>query len=905
MEASPSPSLHGLTPLPRNKSFAAISVASDESNGSRQGQGTPHNGAYDDGFRYKTMVTYIYNRAVASGWIPPEYSQNPDDCMGVLLRRSRGNYVMAPETLHHLVLGAAIRLNLGVVVTMRPQMLDGILKSLTGSQTELKFKDGSQVQIIDSLAHAHPASVKKFQYACIFRQERLILVWHDELQHIVSVATRVEEKLLSLVWGEGNFSFQMLSTPSRAASTISSGMSSPNGTATPALEKLGPIPYLSESMEELEKDPGMDRPESVARPVIRASAFFIGMAMCLSICLLIGVYIGKLVTECVLDGSWIRLALVAPIPILMGVSLFFFQVIFTNLFQMIGPIGGVRTNSRYYSCHKPCLKRAFSDGFVPPKITIQMPVYKEGMETVIVPTIRSLQAAISYYESHGGSANIFVNDDGLRAGLSEEVVQQRRDFYHDNNIGWVARPRHNGEEGFARKGKFKKASNMNFALNVSQKVEAHLQETVDARIASDASDMLDESEEAELYAAALTRVLEENPLAWAEGDIRVGEHILIVDSDTRVPVDCLLYGAAEMFLSPETAIIQHSTGVMQVVHDYFENGITFFTNLVYTSIRFSIGSGEVAPFVGHNAFLRWQAVQDVGVKDETNYIPYWSESHVSEDFDIALRLQMKGNIIRIASYHDDQFKEGVSLTIYDEIARWQKYAFGVSEMIFHPFHRWIFKGPFTPLFYTYLGSNIMVSSKISIMAYMCSYFALGSALLLTVINYFIIGWFRDDLATCYLTSWNVFLSLVVVFNASGPIALAIFRYRTGERSLLGSLVENLKWMPMMTVFFGGISYHITTSLLAYLFHVDMQWGATSKEKEDSNFFQEMPRIFRTFKWMYLIITLLVGAMIYLGAFAPPDWAITDFSAIVPLALNLSFHALVPLVLNPSLMVFNY
>jgi len=62
----------------------------------------------------------------------------------------------------------------------------------------------------------------------------------------------------------------------------------------------------------------------------------------------------------------------------------------------------------------------------------------------------------------------------------------------------------------------------------------------------------------------------------------------------------------------------------------------------------------------------------------------------------------------------------VSLTIYDEIARWQKYAYGVSEMIFHPLHRWIYKGPFTPLFYTFLGSNIMYSSKISIFAYMCS-----------------------------------------------------------------------------------------------------------------------------------------------------------------------------------------
>jgi cellulose synthase/poly-beta-1,6-N-acetylglucosamine synthase-like glycosyltransferase len=138
------------------------------------------------------------------------------------------------------------------------------------------------------------------------------------------------------------------------------------------------------------------------------------------------------------------------------------------------------------------------------------------------------------------------------------------------------------------------------------------------------------------------------------------------------PVDCLLYGAAEMFLSPEVAIVQHSTGVMQVQNDYFENGITYFTNMVYSAINFSVGNGEVAPFVGHNAFLRWQAVQSVGVDDPDGYVAYWSESHVSEDFDIALRLQIAGNIVRCAHYHNNEFKEGVSLTIYDELARWEK-----------------------------------------------------------------------------------------------------------------------------------------------------------------------------------------------------------------------------------------
>lgn len=58
----------------------------------------------------------------------------------------------------------------------------------------------------------------------------------------------------------------------------------------------------------------------------------------------------------------------------------------------------------------------------------------------------------------------------------------------------------------------------------------------------------------------------------AEGNIRIGEIILIIDCDTRVPVDCLYYGALEMHESAEVAILQHGSGVMQVVHNTFENG---------------------------------------------------------------------------------------------------------------------------------------------------------------------------------------------------------------------------------------------------------------------------------------------------------------------------------------------
>lgn len=118
--------------------------------------------------------------------------------------------------------------------------------------------------------------------------------------------------------------------------------------------------------------------------------------------------------------------------------------------------------------------------------------------------------------------------------------------------------------------------------------------------------------------------------------------------------------------------MQFASGVMQVTNTYFENGITFFTNMVYDAIRYTVANGDVAPFVGHNAILRWSAIQQVSYVDEDGYEKFWSESHVSEDFDMSLRLQCDGYIIRLASWDNGGFKEGVSLTVYDELARWEK-----------------------------------------------------------------------------------------------------------------------------------------------------------------------------------------------------------------------------------------
>jgi hypothetical protein len=84
-----------------------------------------------------------------------------------------------------------------------------------------------------------------------------------------------------------------------------------------------------------------------------------------------------------------------------------------------------------------------------------------------------------------------------------------------------------------------------------------------------------------------------------------------------------------------------SIDVIQVAHHFFENGIAHFTRRINKCISMGCANGEVAPFVGHNAFLRWSALQDAQFVDPADGVSkIWSESNVSEDFDMALRLQV-------------------------------------------------------------------------------------------------------------------------------------------------------------------------------------------------------------------------------------------------------------------------
>ncbi|KAI1363724.1 glycosyl transferase family group 2-domain-containing protein [Xylaria arbuscula] len=815
------------------------------------------------------MCSWLYQqqleRQYATGILPGE---------GVVLKKGRNNYACCPPQLRDMqnsLYDMAMELNVRCAMTVNTRIINVILASRRTTYDYIPLPDGLRLQVLPSMRDL--PRCQKHHFAAFIQDLQIMIVWDDEPKKVLARAEALERQLMRMIWGTG-----------QEEEEEAEGEKG---------EKI--------QVGEVEVTPVDLEAAALAsdRRVKLTSAFTVAITMALSIATL-GLGFRKLSFELSTDGDYIRLALIAVSPLQLWVGYFFFQTIIVNLFEIFGPISAVAQNSKYYSGSAP--RRLDREHHTLPHVTIQMPVYKEGLKAVINPTVQSLKQCISTYELQGGSANIFVNDDGMQL-ISPEEAQARREFYDENNIGWVSRPKHNpnpeeGEQVFLRRGKFKKASNMNYALMVSNRVEDKL--TQIPRPGTWAPE-----DEYSAYEQCLSEVLQEDEgRTWAEGNIRIGDYILIIDSDTRVPEDCLLDAVSEMEQSPEVAILQFASGVMRVSESFFEGAVEWFTNLIYSSIIYTVSIGDSVPFVGHNAILRWSAVQDAAsYQDEDGYEKFWSESHVSEDFDMSLRLQCAGYSCRLASYTGEGFKEGVSLTVYDELARWEKYAYGCNELLFHPLRYWPTRGPITPLFRKFLGSSIPLPKKITICSYIGTYYAIGASWIITLFNYFLTGFFYGLYDKYYLDSFAIFVSVIVVFTGFGNLALAILRYRLNQKSLIGAFWDNIKWIPVMTVFLGGLSLHVSQALLCHFFSIDMTWGATAKEVEEVNFLEEIPRLLKRFKGTFVFSFGTVG-LILAGLYGFPEtWRITYFASIFPLAWLSACHFLLPVALNPALMVF--
>lgn len=381
-------------------------------------------------------------------------------------------------------------------MTVHSPVIKSFLQVLPDS-LDIPLMNGLRVQIVETIEDL--AVARTHQFAACVASEALLVVWDDDAMNVLQRAKQIEWELMQLLWTSDSYSSTRTSK---------------------AISKLNVVAVTEKEVETESSDLEENVPQQ-QRPTMFINTFLVSISLC-AIITTLGLGLRQILIELMVEqgytkNPYMRFALIALTPVWMFFGMFFFNVLVTNIAEIIGPIRQMNINSKHYSAKtSPRLKADL------PHVTIQCPVYKEGLSTVIAGTVQSIKKAISTYELQGGTANIFVNDDGLQL-IDEEQRKARIDFYTDHGIGWVARPAQS--EHFLRKGKFKKASNMNFAMAISCALEDKLK-------AINRPNEWSQADENEAYSAALRDTLiEGGNIAWAEGNIRIGDFILISKSN--------------------------------------------------------------------------------------------------------------------------------------------------------------------------------------------------------------------------------------------------------------------------------------------------------------------------------------------------------------------------------------
>ncbi|KAF9231887.1 glycosyl transferase family group 2-domain-containing protein [Melanogaster broomeanus] len=636
--------------------------------------------------------------------------------------------------------------------------------SATDNDTSMCIDVDTKIQVLETISELPRA--EKEQCAAFIRDERVVVVWADNFDDIVPLCRDLEDKMIKLETSRGR------------------GPHNDRNSATPKVKPASSwswklTPQASESPT---SDPEKDSPSKTQARAIRLYApFYCGCAVALSMCragplhrirflkankrVHLAVFLGSgmaiLLAEWLLDNDYNRFALFVVPPSLFCIALFFCLQLVGNVSLAIGPVAQYHENSRYYSAVKPKPNR---DRCRAAPHRHRTSVFKESLKETIAPSVTFFKKAIQTYARQGGASSIFVHDDGLQI-ISEEEREARIAFYANHNIGWVARPKHDGAPGgFKRAGRFKKVSNMNYRLALSLELEKHLKALVGAiergEFAEDEYVCLEDR----ALEMAIEETYEESSRKWRPWASNGSGLLPRCGSQTRrVPRGS-----------------HNPARIWSVVHVFPPEVRSHLTSPYRRhACRIPLLRERVRPLHAphqqvHLYRLRWSALQDAAFVDpDDGKKKIWSEANVSEDFDMALRLQFKGYIIRWARYSKGGFKKGVSLTVDDELNRWQKYAYGCNELIFNPVIEWCKKGP--------------ISKQLCIFRVTCRHLHPRHVLVLwhscscpLLVPQLPAPPFQVDIDGYFLHSSEVWPACTVVFPGLGNLGFTLLEYRLGH-----------------------------------------------------------------------------------------------------------------------------
>ena len=541
-----------------------------------------------------------------------------------------------------------------------------------------------------------------------------------------------------------------------------------------------------------------------------------------------------------------------------------------------------------------------------PNVTIQIPTFREPFEAAIRPTLDSARrAAERYRKATGATCNVLVCDDGLLCFASNDLngavaeasktppaarsvaqseLLARINYYETTDVAFVARPwPQPGVPGTERAGRFRKASNLNYALRLADSLER--------------SEPLSE-EHARFRTTLSARA---RALGVSRGDVSVGEIIVQLDKDSVMAPDVIVATIPEFLADPTLGYTQHSTYPTNEDR-YFSAMMGWFTRLLFDlAIRSKcLIGGSLVPMLGHNLFLRREDLMRAGG---------WHEHSVCEDLELMMRLHTMGKHGKYICYPGQDFGEAVTRVYTEELEKFRRYAFGAAEAVINPITDWERRGILKPSWRRfYRSEHVRWYQVLDLLQFFFSLINIASIIPFAILTGF-------GLAHPYRALSMGLLSFALFGIVSIP-AMYMLRRQGNLKTLQAGRI----WRPpfggfkatflqfMLGFSFIGCSLAVLSGALAHLFNRPIVFGATSMDalgeltRRQHLRSSDMRKAVRDAALLIAICTVLILWQVYLASLPrvpgteSMDWR---FHAvwIYPLALT----AIAPFIFHPYLM----
>lgn len=592
--------------------------------------------------------------------------------------------------------------------------------------------------------------------------------------------------------------------------------------------------------------------------------------------------------ECYQYHHYFSLFWILSIPLGFLFLLYPLNLFVSGIFYLFGPFDFIQQNSIYYvnssefTNHSPIKDVQY--------VTIHIPVYLETFVSTIKGTIQSAINCRDYYEMNPQYCiivNILVSDDGLMVLYEKnklDLYYERIRYYELNNIGYVARPVYN------RIGRFKKASNMNFTYQVFFTMHKIIRLNSDISI-NPLQFIL------QLY-KKYGIVIRANDLIY------IGDFILLIDSDTRIPSNCLHETLSIFSMETKLAYSQHLIyPIITDINNQWEQFIAHFTQLIYErAIPLATAGGDCCPLVGHCAILRVQCLLCLLSIQHKNI---WSELYVSEDFKLFMDLHGLGFYGKYITFTNqtnclmNNFMEGITYQYIDELMKMKKYMYGACEILIYPIGKWWKCGIIHSNIYQYFYlKSIHLSAKLNLLAYLMTYMSIMFALPVSLMNIFLYQYYEGIMNLNSIKPLYIIAQVIFLFTFYATITNTTIVSRIEQIDCINYLWKNIYMLPYYTLFFGSLSYHFVKIFIHYLIQTaNIQWGATNKDKtqnelKNTNWQRAITIIYELYDMyiFFMIILVLLFLNIYYQY-------IFHYNAIIPIWIITILHLVSPIYLT--------